>query len=57
MKIKLDDVIEALEFVSDEMDAYFNPETYEIIYLGDFMDISEEEREKIYYRFTCQRRY
>ena len=44
MKIKLDDVIEALEFVSDEMDAYFNPKTYEIIYLGDFMNISEEDR-------------
>ena len=50
MKVKLDNIIEALEFVNFEMNtsAYLNPETYEIVYIDDYMDTSEEEREKIY---------
>ena len=50
MKVKLDDIIDALEFVNCGMDtsAYLNPETYEIVYIDDYSDTSEEEREKIY---------
>ena len=50
MKIKLDDVIEALEFVNDGMDAgaYLNPKTYEIVYIDDYIDISSEKKEEIY---------
>ncbi len=50
MKIKLDDVIEALEFVNDGMDAgaYLNPKTYEIVYIDDYIDISPEKKEEIY---------
>ncbi len=51
MKVKLDEIIEALEFTNDGMDtsAYFNPQTYEIVYIDEFTtDISEEEKENIY---------
>lgn len=50
MEIKLDNIIEALEFVNSGMDskAYLNPETYEIVYIGEYTDYSEEECEKIY---------
>ena len=50
MKVKLDNIIEALEFVNFEINtsAYLNPETYEIVYIDDYMDTSEEERERIY---------
>ena len=51
MKVKLDNIIEALEFVNFGMDtsAYLNPKTYEIVYIDEFnSDISEEEQEEIY---------
>ena len=51
MKVKLDNIIEALEFVNLGMDtsAYLNPKTYEIVYMDEFMEgISEEEQEEIY---------
>ena len=51
MKVKLDDIIDALEFVNDGMDisAYLNTKTYKIIFIDDFIgDISEEEKEEIY---------
>ena len=50
MKVKLDDVIMALEFANNGIDsnAYFNPETYEIVYIDEFMDMDEEEKEDIY---------
>ncbi len=50
MKVKLNDIIEALEFVNDGMDttAYLNPENLEIVYIDDYIDISEEEKERIY---------
>ncbi len=50
MKVKLDDIMEALEFVHDGMDAnaYLNPETYEIVYIDEYMNISAEEKEKVY---------
>ena len=51
MKVKLDTIIEALEFVNFGMDtsAYLNPKTYEIVYIDEFTEeLSEEEKEKIY---------
>ena len=47
MKVKLDDIIDALEFVNDGMDttAYLNPENLKIVYIDDYIDISEEEKE------------
>ena len=50
MKVKLNDIIDALEFVNDGMDttAFLNPENYEIVYIDDYSDISEEEKERIY---------
>ncbi len=45
MKVKLDDVIDALEFVNAGIDntAYFNPKTYEITYFGEYTDINDNE--------------
>ncbi len=50
MKVKLDDVIEMLEFVNNEMDssAYYNDKTNEFIYIDDYSDMSEDEKEEIY---------
>ena len=51
MKVKLDNIIEALEFVNDGMDtsAYLNPKTCEIVYIDEFLnDFSLEEKEEIY---------
>ena len=51
MKVKLDAIIEALEFVNFGMDtsAYLNPKTYEVVYIDEFTEeLSEEEKEKIY---------
>ena len=50
MKVKLDDIIDALEFVNDGMNttAYLNPENLKIVYIDDYTDISEEEKEEIY---------
>ena len=50
MKVKLDDIIDALEFVNSDIDssAYLNPNTYEIVYVDEFSDYSEEDLEDIY---------
>ena len=50
MKVKLDDIIDALEFVNSDIDssAYLNPNTYEIVYVDEFSDNSEEDLEDIY---------
>ncbi len=50
IKVKLDDVIEMLEFVNDGMDssAYYNDKTNEFIYIDDYLDMSEDEKEEIY---------
>ncbi len=50
MKVKLNDIIDALEFVNLGMDttAYLNPENLKIVYIDDYIDISEEEKERIY---------
>ena len=48
--MKLDDVIEMLEFLNQDMDssAYYNEKTNEFIYLNQFSDMSEDELEEIY---------
>ena len=40
MKVKLDDIIDALEFVNDGMDtsAYLNPENLKIVDIDDYTD-------------------
>lgn len=50
MKVKLEDVIDALEFVNDGIDssAYYNDKINKFIYIGDYSDMSEEECEEIY---------
>lgn len=51
VKVKLNEIVDALEFVNYGMDssAYFNPETKEISYIDDFGgDMTEEEKEDIY---------
>ncbi len=50
MKIELDEVIDALEFVNGGIDssAFFNPDTYEIIYVSDMMNKEREELDEKY---------
>ena len=50
MKVKLDDVILALEFVHSEIDssAYYNDKTNEFIYIGDYSDMTRDECEEVY---------
>ena len=50
MKVKLNDVIETLEFVNDGLDsnAFYNDKTNEFIYIGDYSDMTVEEREEVY---------
>ncbi len=50
MKVKLDDVIEALEFVNMEHDAYYNPLKNEFFYsdIGDYTDLNEDELDELF---------
>lgn len=50
MKVKLDDVIDALEFVNSGIDssAYYNDKRNEFIYISEYSDITDDEREDIY---------
>ena len=49
MKVKLDDIIDALEFVNFGVDtcAYLNSKTGEITYIDDYIDFNEDEKEDI----------
>ncbi len=49
-KIKLDDVIDALEFVNSGMDCnvYYDDKTNKFIYIGDYSDMTSAEREDVY---------
>ena len=44
MKVKLDDVLEALEIANNEIDCYYNPENEEIFLsnIGEFKDLNED---------------
>lgn len=50
MKVKLDDVIEALDFVNMEHDAYYNPLKNEIFYsdICDYTDLNEDELDELF---------
>ena len=45
MKVKLDNVLEALEIANNEIDCYYNPENEEIFLsnIGEFKDLNEDE--------------
>lgn len=47
MKVKLEDVIEGLEFVNDGMDTtgYYNPKTKEIDYVDEYSSTIDDEEE------------
>lgn len=46
--IKLNDVIDGLEFVNDDLDthAYFNPDKNEIFYIGEYDTLDDEEKQE-----------
>lgn len=50
MKIKLSEVIDALDFTNDEIEYYYNPDTKEIFMsnIGDFEDINEDELDELF---------
>ena len=50
MKVKLDYVVEALDFVNMEHDAYYNPLKNEIFYsdIGDYTDLNEDELDELF---------
>ncbi len=50
MKIKLDDVIDALEFVNSGIDSsvHYNEKTNEFIYISDYSDMDTDAKENIY---------
>ncbi len=50
MSIKLDNIIETLESVDREKEAYLNPETNEIFYsnIGDYVELSEDELDDLF---------
>ncbi len=50
MKVKLSDVIDELESISMERDAYYNPVKNEFFYsdIGDYMNLDEDELEELY---------
>lgn len=50
MKIKLSEVIDALNFTNDEIEYYYNPDTEEIFMsnIGDFEDLNEDELDELF---------
>lgn len=50
MKLKLDKVIEALEFTNNEIEYYYNPDTEKIFMsnLGEFEKLTEDELEELF---------
>ena len=50
MKVKLDDVLEALEIANNEIDCYYNPENEEIFLsnIGEFKDLNEDELDELF---------
>ena len=47
MKIKLSEVIDALEFTNNEIEYYYNPDKEEI-FIGDFEDLNEDELDELF---------
>lgn len=50
MKVKLSEVIDALEFANNEIEYYYNPDTEEIFMsnIGDFKDLSEDKLDELF---------
>jgi len=50
MKVKLNEVIDALDFTNDEIEYYYNPDNGEIFMsnIGDFEDLSEDELDELF---------
>lgn len=50
MKVKLSEVIDALDFTNDETEYYYNPDTEEIFMsnIGDFEDLNEDELDELF---------
>lgn len=50
MKVKLNEVIDALDFTNDETEYYYNPNTEEIFMsnIGDFEDLNEDELDELF---------
>lgn len=50
MKVKLNEVIDALDFINDEIEYYYNPDNGEIFMsnIGDFEDLSEDELDELF---------
>ena len=50
MKVKLNEVIDALEFTNDEIEYYYNPDTEKIFIsnIGDFEDLNEDELDELF---------
>ncbi len=50
MKVKLNDVIDTLDFVNLEHDAYYNPLKNEFFYsnIGEYTDLNEDELDELF---------
>ena len=50
MKVKLSEVIDALDFTNDEIEYYYNPDNSEIFMsnIGDFEDLTEDELDELF---------
>lgn len=50
MKVKLTEVIDALDFTNDEIEYYYNPDNGEIFMsnIGDYEDINEDELDELF---------
>ncbi len=50
MKVKLNEVIDALDFTNDEIEYYYNPDTEEIFMsnIGNFEDLNEDELDELF---------
>lgn len=50
MKVKLNKVIDALDFINDEIEYYYNPDTEEIFMsnIGELEDLDEDELDELF---------
>lgn len=50
MKVKLSEVVDALEFTNDEIEYYYNPDTEEIFMsnIGEFEDLNEDQLDELF---------
>ena len=50
MKVKLSEVIDALDFTNDEIEYYYNPDTEEIFMsnIWNFEDLNEDESDELF---------